>query len=63
MFKYIGVIVSSYSSWNDRMKYVCSKISENINIITIFKKYRAGESLLCIYYTRICSYLKYGSTL
>lgn len=63
MFKYIGVIVNSYSSWNDHMKYVCSKISENINIITKYKKYRARESLLCIYYTRIYSYLKYGSTL
>ena len=61
MFKYIGVIVSSYSSWNDHMEYVCSKINENI--ITKVKKYRARESLLCIYYTRIYSYLKYGSTL
>lgn len=63
MFKYIGVIVGSYSSWNDHMEYVCSKINENINIITKVKKYRARESLLCIDYTRIYSYLKYGSTL
>ena len=36
--KYLGLIIDGHLSWHDRIEYICSKISTNINIMIKVKK-------------------------
>ena len=38
-FKYLEIFIDSHYSWHDHIDHVSDKVSKNINIMTIIKRF------------------------
>jgi hypothetical protein len=57
--KFLGVMLDYKLSWKPHVKYISSKLSKNIGILTKAKRYLEFKSLSCLYYSFIYPYIVY----
>jgi hypothetical protein len=57
--KFLGVMLDSKLSWKPHMKYISTKVSKNIGILSKAKRYLEFKSLTCLYYSFIYPYIVY----
>ena len=62
-YKYLGLVIDCFLSWQDHIDYISSKISKSVNIITKLKRHVTKQSLVSIYYALVYPYLTYGCVL
>lgn len=58
--KYLGIYIDQHLSWEQQIKFVHSKISKNVGIISRLRHYMSLKTLVNIYYSLIYPYLSYG---
>ena len=59
--KFLGIIIDSHLKWKPQIRYVASKISKNIGIISKLQYFLPKHTLKTLYFTLIYPYLHYGN--
>lgn len=57
--KFLGVILDSHLTWKPHVKYISSKVSKSVGIISKARKYLNQKSLQCLYYSFVYPYFLY----
>lgn len=59
--KFLGIIIDENLNWDHHLLFLENKISKNLGIIYRAKPFVNENSLKCLYYSFINSYLQYGN--
>ena len=57
--KFLGAIIDNKLSWKDHISFVCRKVARGIGVVIKVRKVLRSESLKCLYYSFIYSYIIY----
>ena len=60
---FLGLIINNTLNWSAHIKYICSKISNNISIMKKVKNKLETRLLLNLYYMLIYPYIIYCNTI
>ena len=58
--KYLGVMIGESLTWKYHIAFICSRISQNIGIISKLRYYLSIQQLKQIYYNLIYPYISYS---
>ena len=56
----MGVMIDKHLNWNAHVEYVIKKLSYAARILSIIRHYVNKQTLIKLYYSFACPYLKYG---
>ena len=62
-YKHLGVIIQSNLSWNSHIDYICKKATKRLDILNRVSHKLSRKSLETMYFSYVCSILKYADIL